>query len=70
MHSTSDGEISNLHRLLVDTFLVLMHNLAHQLHLQEAENQAVSQMIVSQIQQKLDALQTFELEQSDGLSKL
>ena len=54
----------------LQTFLVPTRNLAHQLHLQEAENQTLSQMIVSQIQQKLDALQTFELEQSDGLSKL
>jgi len=49
VHSTTDGKINNLHRLLADTFLLLMHNLAHQLHLQEAENQAFSQMIVSQI---------------------
>jgi hypothetical protein len=68
VHSTSDGKISNLHRLFAETFLVPMHNLAHQLHLHEAENQALRQMTVSQIQQ-MDALQTFKLEQTDGLSK-
>lgn len=51
MHSTSDGEIINLHKLLAETFLVPMRNLAHQLHLQEAENQALSEMIVSQVWQ-------------------
>jgi hypothetical protein len=31
-----------------------MHNLAHQLHLQEDENQALNQMIISQVWQKAE----------------
>jgi hypothetical protein len=54
LHSTSDREISIQHRLLADTFLVPMRNLARQLHLQEAENQALNQMIVSQVWQKAE----------------
>jgi hypothetical protein len=56
VHSTSDGEIVNLHRLLAETFLVPMRSLVHQLHLQEAENQALSQMIFSQVWQKAEII--------------
>jgi hypothetical protein len=31
-----------------------MQNLAHQLQLQEAENQALNQMIVNQVEQKVE----------------
>ncbi|XP_021939166.1 kinesin-like protein Klp61F isoform X2 [Zootermopsis nevadensis] len=68
VHSTSDSEVNNLHKFLTETFLVPMQNLAHQLQLQEAENQAFNHMIVNQ--QKLDAMKTFETAQTDGLLKL
>ncbi|XP_023709668.1 kinesin-like protein Klp61F isoform X3 [Cryptotermes secundus] len=70
VRSTSDSEINNLHKFLTETFLVPMQSLARQLQLQEAENQALNQMIVNQIQQKLDAVKAFETTQIDGLSKL
>jgi hypothetical protein len=49
VRSTSDGEVSNLHKFLTETFLVPMQSLARQLQLQEAENQALNQMIVNQV---------------------
>lgn len=54
VRSTSDSEVNNLHRFLTETFLVPMQNLAHQLQLQEAENQALNQMIVNQVEQKVE----------------
>jgi hypothetical protein len=51
VRSTSDSEVNNLHRFLTETFLVPMQNLARQLQLQEAENQALNQMIVNQVWQ-------------------
>jgi hypothetical protein len=51
VRSTSDGEVNYLHKFLTDTFLNPMQSLAHQLQLQEAENQALNQMIVDQVGQ-------------------
>jgi hypothetical protein len=54
VRSTSDAEISHLHVFLADIFLVPMRKLVHQLHLLEAENQALNQMIVSQVWQTVE----------------
>lgn len=56
VRSTSDSEVNNLHTFLTETFLVPMQFLAHQLQLQEAENQALNQMIVNQVCQEVQEL--------------
>jgi hypothetical protein len=51
VRSTSDSEVSNLHKFLTETFLAPMQSLARQIQLQEAENQALNQLIVNQVWQ-------------------
>jgi hypothetical protein len=54
VHSASQGVISNLYGFLAGAWLVPTCNLAHQLHLQEAENRALDEMVVTQVWQEAE----------------
>ncbi|KAJ9592833.1 hypothetical protein L9F63_015524, partial [Diploptera punctata] len=68
VRSTSDGEVNNLHKFLTETFLVPVRNMARHLKQIGSEIQSSSRTITEMVQQKMDAMKTFESSQKQKQS--